>query len=228
MDPVGYAIDASLWLLGGLLGFLAVHNVIRYRAEPRGALVWWATGLGAAAVAMMLEAIVFGGASTPGLLEGYFFLTAATVSALSIGATGVLGHRGIQRGYEAYILAMTAAVGIASFTLPMPEGIVSNGVISGSPSAGVLVLSSLVTFPATILLLAATGLAIRRSHRWRPALIVVGVGLLAVGGTLYIASFPAALYYTEFLGIVLLFLGLVSLPHAGSAKSPSAAGRPTT
>ncbi len=226
MDSVGYATDASLWMLGGLLAYLAVRNVIRYRTEPRGALLWWATGLGAAAAAMMLEAVVFVGISAPGLLDAYFFLTAATVAALSIGATGVLGHRRIELGYEGYILAVTAAVGVASFSLPLPDGIVSNGVISGSPSVWVVVLSSLVTFPATILLLAATALAIRSSRQWRPGLIVVGVGVLAAGGTLYIASLPAALYYAEFLGILLLFLGLVSLPHARPAKAPSPAGRP--
>jgi hypothetical protein len=51
-----------------------------------------------------------------------------------------------------------------------------------------------------------------------------GAIILGAGGALYIASFPIALYYAEFVGILLLFLGLISLPQASSAPAPVQSG----
>jgi hypothetical protein len=48
--------------------------------------------------------------------------------------------------------------------------------------------------------------------------------ILGAGGALYIASFPIALYYAEFLGIFFLFLGLVSLPSTARASVPAPTG----
>jgi len=61
-------------------------------------------------------------------------------------------------------------------------------------------------------------LALRRSWSWRTLMMGIGACVLAAGGALYIASFPVALYYSEFVGIVLIFLGLVSLPHLAAAS----------
>jgi len=55
--------------------------------------------------------------------------------------------------------------------------------------------------------------------------MIGGALILGAGGTLYIASFPVALYYAEFLGIVLLFFGLISMPQASSTITPVSAGQ---
>jgi hypothetical protein len=54
--------------------------------------------------------------------------------------------------------------------------------------------------------------------------MIGGALILGAGGTLYIASFPVALYYAEFLGIILLFFGLISLPQVASNATPVSAG----
>jgi hypothetical protein len=66
---------------------------------------------------------------------------------------------------------------------------------------------------------------LRRSRRWQTLLMVAGALVLGGGGTLYIASFPVALYYAEFIGIGLLFLGLVNLPTTAPvpARTPTPA-----
>jgi hypothetical protein len=88
-----------------------------------------------------------------------------------------------------------------------------------------IVLSTLVTGPATVVLLASAASSLRRSRDWRTMLMVAGALVLGAGGTLYIASFPVALYYAEFIGIILLFVGLLSLKPAGAAvPSSTAAG----
>jgi hypothetical protein len=101
---------------------------------------------------------------------------------------------------------------------------VSGGIITGNPPVLLLVLSSLVTGPATVVLLTASYLALRRSWRWQTLLMIAGAVILGAGGTLYIASFPVALYYAEFLGIILLFLGLMSLPQTSSHATPVSSG----
>jgi hypothetical protein len=73
--------------------------------------------------------------------------------------------------------------------------------------------------PATVILLSASALSLRKSWRWQTLLMVAGAVVLGAGGTLYIASFPIALYYAEFLGILMLFLGLVSLPQVSTASA---------
>ncbi len=102
----------------------------------------------------------------------------------------------------------------------MPLSMVTQGIITGDPPLLLIVISSLVTGPATIVLLASSVSSLRRSRDWRTLLLVAGALVLGAGGTFYIASFPVVLYYAEFIGIVLLFAGLMSLkPMAPAAPA---------
>lgn len=217
------AIAASLIVLTGLLGALVVRGVRRFVMTSGRTELAWVGGLAFATAAMAIEVAVYVGVLSSALLEAYVFFSAAIVGLLSLGAVHVLRRRRFERAFTGYILGMCALVAGASFLTPLsPGGMVSHGIINGDPSVLLLVLSSLVTFPATVILLGASAIALRRSRRWPTLLLIAGALILGVGGTLYIASFPVALYYAEFLGIVLLFFGLVSLPHASPA-SPSRA-----
>jgi hypothetical protein len=55
--------------------------------------------------------------------------------------------------------------------------------------------------------------------------MISGAAVLGAGGAFYIASFPVMLYYAEFIGIVLLFFGLVDFSRwalAGPVAAPKA------
>jgi hypothetical protein len=95
----------------------------------------------------------------------------------------------------------------------MPGSMVLAGVVSGNPPLLLLLLSSLVTVPATFVLLGAVAISLRKSWKWQTLMMGIGACVLATGGALYIAAFPVALYYSEFIGIVLIFIGLASLPQ---------------
>jgi len=218
MDVISYATAASLVLLCVLLTALCARGLYRFLTENARQELPWAGGLGLAAGAMVIEVVVFFGVVTTPLMDAYVFLSAAIVGILSLGATHVFQRPRIERAYTGYVLATCALVAVFSFSTPLPGGMVTNGVITGNPSLLLLVLSSLVTFPATLVLLASAVVAVRRSHRWQTLLMIAGALILGAGGTLYIASFPAALYYTEFVGILLLFFGLISLPHPSRAS----------
>ena len=219
-----FALAGSLVGLGVLLGILSVRGFARFGETRSRTQLMWASGLACATAAMAIEAVVFLGIVSSPILQAYVFFSAAIVGVLSLGATRILQRPRVEAGYTAYILATCGIVGAASFLTPLPNSMVTGGIITGNPPLSLLLLSSLVTGPATVILLAASVMSLRRSWRWQTLLMVAGAVILGAGGTLYIASFPVALYYAEFLGILLLFLGLISLPTASPAASP--AGHP--
>lgn len=181
----------------------------------------WGSGLSLATAAMVVESVVYLGLVSSPILETYVFLSAAIVGVLSLGATKILRSPRIERVYTAYIVLASVVVAGASFLTPLPSTMVTSGIITGNPPLLLILLSSFVTVPATVVLLTATALSLRRSWQWQTLLMAAGAVILGAGGTLYIASFPIALYYAEFIGILLLFLGLVSLPQAATTPVPS-------
>jgi hypothetical protein len=220
MDGSFYAIALSLGLLGIALAGLSARALARFLRKPEPTQGMWAAGMGMAAAAMGIETVVYVGVVSSGLLEAYVFVSAALVGLLSLGCTHVIRVVGFPKAYGAFILAACAVLAAACALTPLPLSMVSNGIIWQSPPLTLLILSSIITGPATIVLLAASVVSLRRSRKWQNLLIIGGALVLGAGGTLYIASFPVFLYYAEFIGIVLLFGGVVSLPR----PSPSAAG----
>jgi len=219
------AVAASLVLLSLMLLALSVRAIARYRHSPSRPQLMWGAGLVFATGAMIVESVVYLGSVSSFLLQLYVFFSAAIVGVLSLGATRILRRPRVERAYTYYIVATCGIVGLFSFLTPLPPAsMVSAGIITGDPPLLLLVLSSLVTFPATVVLLTASYLSLRRTWRWQTLLMIAGALILGAGGTLYIASFPVALYYAEFLGIVLLFLGLISLPQSASTTTPVSAG----
>jgi len=219
LDAVGGGIAVSLLLLTVTLASLSARGFVRFvRSRIRPQLLWGA-GLALGAAATAIEFVVYLGVVTTPLLQGYVFLSAAIVGVLSLGSTRVLRSARFENAYTTYVLATCAAVGALSFTTPLPSSMVSAGVVSGNPPLLLIVLSSLVTGPATVVLLGAVVVSLRKTWRWQTMMMGIGASVLAAGGALYIASFPVALYYAEFIGIVLIFFGLVSLPQVTATPS---------
>ncbi len=227
MDGESVGIALSLLALTALLAVLTVRALVRFAETRSRPQLMWGGGLACAAAAMGVESVVYFGQVSSAILQGYVFLSAAIVGVLSLGATRVLRRPRLETVYTGYTLAACAVVAAACAVTPLPTSMVTGGIITGNPPLTLIVLSSLVTVPATIVLLTATFLSLRRSHRWQTLLMAAGALILGAGGALYIASFPIALYYAEFVGILLLFLGLVSLqssstPSATTTVSPTA------
>jgi hypothetical protein len=220
MDPAGWGVALSLTLLTVALAVLSARGVARFLRSRVLMELMWGIGLSMAAVATAVELVVYLGVVDTALLQIYVFLSAAIVGMLSLGSTRVIHSTRFRSGYAAYTLAMCGTVAGFSFATPLSSSMVSAGVITGNPPMTLLVLSTLVTVPATVVLLGAVVLSLRKSWQWRTVLMGVGASVLAAGGAFYIASFPVVLYYAEFIGIVLIFLGLVSLPH-GTPSSTS-------
>lgn len=213
------AIGLSLGLLTLALVYLSARGFLQFLERRVTVQAMWASGMALSSAAMAVETMVYAGVLDMRLLQAYVFLSAALVGVLSLGATRVLRSPRLEQGYRYYTLAAIAVVGVACSTVRVPTSIVQGGVISGNPPLLLILLSTLVTGPATVVLLGSAVVALRRSHKWQNLLMIGGALVLGAGGTLYIASFPVALYYAEFVGIVLLFLGLVSLQKLATATS---------
>lgn len=213
MSTITQAFEVSLWGLTVVLVALSVRGFLKFYEKRVLAQLAWGSGLLLAAGSMAIEAIVYEGVVTTPILQTYTFLTAALVGALSLGATRVLRHPKLELGYAGFIAGASALLAVFCFTTPIATNsmVSSQGIITGDPPLSLILISTLITGPATVVLLGATVVALRRSWRWQTALMIAGALILAAGGSLYIGGYPIYLYYAEFLGIILLFLGLVSL-----------------
>ena len=221
MDGESVGIATSLGFLAVALAFLSARGVLRFIQTRATAQIAWGVGLGFGAAAMAVELVAYVGIVSSLLLQFYVFFSAAIVGVLSVGSARAFRRDGFARSYTAYTVAACALVAAFSFTTPMSTSMVTSGIVTGNPPLLLLVLSSLVTVPATIVLLTAAVLSLRRSFRWRGLLMVSGACVLGAGGAFYIASFPVILYYAEFVGILMLFIGLVDLTKF-SVASPLA------
>lgn len=224
MNAEDWGIAASLGLLTGILAILAVRGFVRFYRTRRHSQLGWGVGLGFGAVATAIELSAFLGAVTPVMLQAYVFFSAAIVGTLSLGSVRAFRRPWYRNLYAGYIIATSAVVGVFCFTTPVSDSMVQAGVISGNPPVFLLVLSSLITVPATVVLLGFAVISLRRSFHWKGLLMIAGASVLAAGGAFYIASFPVALYYAEFVGIVLLFIGLTDFSRwLAPAATPTAA-----
>lgn len=219
MNAEGWGIAVSLALLTGVLTFLAGRGFVRFATTRKHSQLGWGTGLGFGAVATGIELAAYLGSVSTVMLQAYVFFSAAIVGTLSLGMVRAFRKPTYRYLYTGYIIVASAVVGFFSFTTAVPDSMVQNGVISGNPPVFLLVLSSFVTVPATIVLLGSAVVSLRRTFHWKGLLMIAGASVLAFGGAFYIASFPVALYYAEFIGIVLLFIGLTDFSRWLNAAS---------
>ena len=211
MEPGAVTIAASLAALGVALGFLSVRGFVRAVRVRKLAQAWWGAGLALGAAAMAIELLAYVGVVTEGLLQAYVFLSAGIVGVLSLGAAGSLHRPKLAFGFSAFELLALAWTAGVSFTTSLPTSMVVGGIIVGNPPVLLLVLSSIVTVPATVVLLGTAVVSLRKAFRWSHVTMIAGACVLGAGGALYIASFPVMLYYAEFVGIIMLFVGLMNL-----------------
>jgi hypothetical protein len=226
LNAEDWGIAISLGLLTGVLMILTVRGFVRFFRTRKHSQLGWGVGLGFGAAATGIELVAYLGVVSTVMLQAYVFFSAVIVGTLSLGSVRAFRRPIYRNLYAGYIIAVSAIVGVFCFTTPVSDSMVQSGVISGNPPVFLLVLSSLITVPATIVLLGFAVISLRRAFHWKGLLMIAGASVLAAGGAFYIASFPVALYYAEFLGIVLLFIGLTDFSR-WLTPSPAASSSPT-
>ena len=217
------AIAASLIVLSLVALLLAVLVLARYRSGHQVSHLYWGVGLLLVFVTVAEEAPLYVGVFNQPLILSYLVLVAILVGVLSLGSARLSLSGRWRSLYFGYIGVMSVALVGVSLFISVPSSIVVGGVVTGLPPPWIEVVSSLITFPAAVMLFVASLYGAVRQHRWNLLYISAGTAVITAAGALYLVSFPATLYYAEFVGVVLLFLGFVKVP---GISAPSAQPRP--
>lgn len=215
-------IALSIAALSFVALVLAALVLARFRADRRPPHAYWGVGILLVAVTLAEEAALYAGVWSQLLIRSYLVLVALLVGLLSLGSAE-LSLKGLWRtvwfGFVGLTCAACAVVGALS---PVSSSIMFQGVVWRLPPTGVVVTSSLVTIPSALLLIVSSVYGAIRQRHPRLLYIALGTAVISLAGTLYIVSFPVTLYYAEFVGVVLLFLGFLNVGKRPAA-SPSPA-----
>ncbi|MGD0728940.1 MAG: hypothetical protein ABR981_02590 [Candidatus Micrarchaeaceae archaeon] len=188
---------------------LAISLTRKYNKTKAKSLMFWSVGLWAFSIGALLEIIFAFGVYSSSLGDFYVFIVALLVELLALGSMELIKSSKLKKLY--YIFAAVTTIALVYTVIATRIGnIVTNYVASGNPPLAVLYSSSVITFMASIILVFIAVLSYKRKKDPRMLSIILGVIIVVIAGTLYIASFPVFLYYSEFVGIICLWFGFSS------------------
>jgi hypothetical protein len=164
------------------------------------------------ALASFLEILFSAGMYNIPLIDIYLFSVAVLVQLLSLGSLALTRKDSIFRVYAGYSIASDILLSVTLVVYPVGY-VLTNGVVFGLLPLFVTIVSSIITFPAAVILIVVGALSYRTGKDTRMLSIIAGTIVVSIAGTLYIAAYPAFLYYAEFIGIVLLWLGFVDFRY---------------
>ena len=211
-------MGASLVLAGSIVALAAVALLLaglvweRFRLHRRLCHLYWAAGLFLVFVTLAQEAALYVGAWSGLLIQSYLILVAVLVGVLSMGSAELALPRRWRSLWFGFVGVTSALVVAAAILYPAGRSIVMDGVVTGVPPLPVVVTSSLLTFPSAVLLVLTSLVGALRQKRYSLLFIAAGTVVISGSGGLYLAALPVALYYAEFVGIALLFMGFVRVP----------------
>ena len=192
-------------LLSVGLSFIISMNLFRKRTRS---LFYWSTGLWVFSISVAIEVAFAFGIFSELLIRSYLFLVAILVEFLALGSVSLLNKKRIVESYLTFNVAADIFLLFSLATTSVGD-IITHGVVFGPLPILVTIASSIVTFPAAVLLVVISAVSYRRTRNNKLLSIIVGVIVVSIAGTLYIVAFPSFLYYAELAGIALLWLGFV-------------------
>jgi len=201
------------------LGLTVVMGMKAAKVRSKS-LQFWFSGMAVFTLSVLLEIIFAIGYYPALLLKSYLFLVAAIVELLALGSVSLAGNGKYTISYGIYVLLTSIFL-----VYTLASGILGKMIIShvffGALPIMVTVASSLITFPAAVIILVKAALDYRKGHSPNMISIIIGVIVVSVAGTLYITGFPSFLYLAEFIGIFLLWFGFVRIPNPLRRSQPT-------
>lgn len=185
---------------------LALFMTYDYFRKRKTSIIFWSMGLWAFAIGVVLEILFASGIYSQLLIKSYLFIVAFVVEALAVGSVLLLGNKRITQTYSAYVI-ISSVILIFFLAIENIGNIILHNVVYGLLPLYITLISSFVTFPAAVALIAISVYSYMKTANIKMLSIIAGVIVVSVAGTLYIAAFPAFLYYSEFIGILLLWAG---------------------
>ncbi|WP_393971429.1 hypothetical protein OXIME_001705 [Oxyplasma meridianum] len=188
----------------------ALANLLtkNYFKAKNKSFLYWSLGMWLFAFAVLLEVVFSFSIYIPVLMGGYLFAVAVLVQLLSMGSLNLMKKGRYMVSYTVYSVAVDIFL-LLSLTYSPVGNIIIGGVVFGPLPFLVAVASSFVTFPAAFILIVTAAISYREKKSHKMLYIIAGTVVVSIAGTLYIAAFPSFLYYAEFIGILLLWMGFV-------------------
>ncbi len=213
------AVAASIAALSGVALFLSLLVLVRFRRNRRRAQLYFGAGLLLVSVTIAEEALFYVGVTPEVLLSSYVVLVAALVGVLSLGSAELSWHGWRKSLWFLYVGVVSLAMVVVAVLVPVPASVVRDGVFTGQLPPLLTAVSIAVTVPSAMLLILGSLYGAVREHRWNLLYIALGTIVISAAGALYVTAFPVSLYYAEFLGVGLLFLGFTRLPRRDPAAT---------
>ncbi len=189
--------------------FLAMFMTKNYLSSRGKSQLFWSFGLWLFFVDALLEIVFAVGIKGQGLFDLYLFTVAVLVQLLSLGSLFLLKNALYNKAYSAFSVVFDAVLAISLILFPTGN-ILIGGVVAGVLPIAVVVSSSIISFPAAIILIATALISFRKTSNKKMISIIAGTVIVSAAGSLYIAYFPETLYYSELLGIVFLWAGFIN------------------
>ena len=198
---------STLLILALTLG-LAIIMSYRYVRKHSKPLLYWSTGMWFFAIGVFLEVIFAFGIYSEFLIALYLFVVVMVVESLAIGSIQLIKSVKLKSSYYFYSIITTVLLAYSLYASNIGN-VITNHIVFGALPIFIVITSSIVTFPAAAILIAIAAISYLHRHSAKMLSIIAGVVVVSVAGTLYIAAIPAFLYYSEFIGILLLWLGFI-------------------
>lgn len=212
-------VGATLIIVLFLSTLLALYMTDNFVRNSARSALFWSMGLWLFVVGIIEEIIFASGIYSSLLIKSYLFIVAVLVELLAVGSLQLMHSKLLKNVYYAYSVA-TSAFLVYALVASSIGNIITTHVVFGPLPVIVTIASVFVTFPAAILLVLTAALTYRKTSSSKMLSIIAGVIIVSVAGTLYIVSFPAFLYISEFIGVLLLWFGFYTF------RKPAATGKP--
>lgn len=196
----------STILISAATFILARKLIVAYAAKRIPSYLLWGIGVWLFGLAAFLEAEFALGVYSAALIDFYLFIVVLLVQFLSFGSIELIKNKTYRKAYYAFSFAMIVAVAL-SIVFTASGNLMQNYVVALLPSIPVVITSSIATTAASVVLVVVAGKSYLQKHNPKMLSIIAGVVVVAIAGSFYIASVPELLYYSEFFGMVLLWLG---------------------
>ena len=193
-----------------LSAILSLVLTVNYAGKRVPSLILWSAGMYIFSISVALELLFSFGAYSQFMIGAYLLPVAVLVELLAGGSVLLLHKKWLNYSYLVYGILSTAFLVYALATSGIGD-ILTGGVVYGALPVMVDIGSAIVTSPAAVLLVLISVISYRKKKDSKLLSIIAGVVVVSIAGTLYIAAFPAFLYYAEFAGILLLWFGFVDL-----------------
>lgn len=195
-------------MLAVILSVFLTQNYLQRRSKS---YLFWSIGLWLFALSVFEEFLFSSGYYGESLIRSYLGIAAILVEFLALGSIQLVKSSRLKTAYYIFSVASTVALGYFLGTETIGN-ILDNYVVYGTIPLSIVTVSSIITFPAVIVLIATAAFGYRRTKNPKMLSIIAGVVITAIAGSLYIVQFPAFLYYSEFIGILFLWFGFFNFP----------------